>query len=303
VLKLNPRFITAVVKLAEIYSNDLNDQEKALEYAKSARDLSPGDAHISLLVGRIAYKAANYTWAYSLLKQASDVLPRDPEALHALGWAAFSLGKIVEATDCMERVARMAPAGPLAEDARRWLALMQIGGDGSPAKAASEELDRALKTDPNYAPALLAQAVIAANNGDANRAITLYQQVLTRFPEYAPAQKRLAMLYAQVPAELPKAYEFASKARKGLPDDVELTRILAEISYQRKDYVRALEFLSEAARKEPLDANHLYYLGICSLQTKDLDHARAALNQALANGLQDPLASDAKRALQDIKQD
>ena len=114
------------------------------------------------------------------------------------------------------------------------------------------------------------------------------------------AQKNLAKLYSTRPPDLQKAYDLATKARKNLPDDAELTRTLADINYQRKDYSRALGLLMESARKEPLDANHLYYLGMCSLQTKDNDQARESLTQALANGLQEPLAADARRALQDI---
>ena len=82
----------------------------------------------------------------------------------------------------------------------------------------------------------------------------------------------------------------------------ELTRTLAEISYQRRDYQRALELLEEAGQKEPLQANDLYYLGMCFLQTKDVDHARASLNQALAGGLRDPFATEAAKTLQQIKQ-
>jgi Tfp pilus assembly protein PilF len=44
-------------------------------------------------------------------------------------------------------------------------------------------------------------------------------------------------------------------------------------------------------------------LGMCSLQTKDTAQARDALTRALASGLQDPLAADARRVLQSIARD
>ena len=301
VLKLNPKAAPVMAKLAEIYSGPLNDPGKAIEFAKSARDLSPGDPTFDVLLGRIAYKTGNYSWAYSLLKQAASNLPNNPEAMYAFGWAAFSIGKISEARDCMERVLKIVPGTPLAVDAQTWLTFAKFDSDVHPTNGDQEQITAILKKDPGYVPALLAQAAVAEQGGDANRAINLYQQVLNRFPDFAPAQKHLAALYAQPPADLSKAYDFAMKARKALPDDVELTRTLALISYQRKDYTRAMELLQDVARKEPLHPSDLYYLGMCFFQTKDVDQARATLNQALAGGLRDPLAGEATKTLQQIR--
>ena len=50
----------------------------------------------------------------------------------------------------------------------------------------------------------------------------IYNDILRRFPDLAPAQKHLAVLYAQDEATIPQAYELAVKARKILPDDLEL---------------------------------------------------------------------------------
>jgi uncharacterized protein HemY len=108
-------------------------------------------------------------------------------------------------------------------------------------------------------------------------------------------------LYLEDPSALDKAYEFAVKARKTLPSDSELTRTLGEISYQRKEYPRAVQLLQESARTAPLDAKGLYYLGASQLQTKQKPQAKDALERALAAGLQEPLASDAKRLLGEFK--
>ena len=146
----------------------------------------------------------------------------------------------------------------------------------------------------------MAQAAIHLGNGDAKRAAEIYEWVLSRLPDFAPAQKRLAALYLRQPANSDKAYDLATHARKTLPDDPELAEILGEISYGRKEYSRAAQLFDESARKRPLDAKHLFYFGICSAQTKQVDRARKALDQALAAGLEDPLASEAKQTLHDL---
>ena len=47
-------------------------------------------------------------------------------------------------------------------------------------------------------------------------------------PDFVPAQKNLAALYAQDPENLAKAFTLATKARAALPDDPALTETLAE---------------------------------------------------------------------------
>jgi len=300
-LNLNPKLVGALTHLATLYSDSGKDLPKALEYARNARDLAPGDAHTTLLVGRIAYKAGNYLWAYGVLKQSSDQLNDDAAAHHALGWAAFSVGKVEEATAEMEQVTKLAPASAMARDAKTWLDMMALASAASTRSDAAATISAALKANPDYMPAKVAEGALAARTGDVARAIQVYEQVLTRLPDFAPAQKALAALYALQPATLDKASDLGQKARKTLPNDPDLTRTLAEISFQRKDYGRALSLLEESARTAPLDANHLYYMGICSLQTKDTVQAREALTHALETGLKDPFAADARRALQTIQ--
>jgi hypothetical protein len=52
-----------------------------------------------------------------------------------------------------------------------------------------------------------------------------------------------------------------------------------------------------------LDANSLFYLGMSQLQASQKTEARGVLNQSLVAGLQEPRASEAKRALADLQQE
>jgi tetratricopeptide (TPR) repeat protein len=300
-LKLSPKLVPAITKLAELYAGPMNEPAKALEYAKQARDLSPGDQATARLLGRVAYKTGNYSWAYSLLKENSGEGTVDPVTLHALGWSAFYLGKIDEAKEQMRRVAASSPSSPEAADANVWLRMIEVHQNPNGSTNAWHDVESVEKADPRNVPAQLAEAAIYLANGDRDRAAAIYENILRQLPDFAPAQKRLATLYAAKPDRIAMAYDLASKARKTLPEDTELTATLAEISYQRKDYPRAVQLLQENARIGPLDANNLYYLGMSSFYTKETAQARAALTQALAKGLKDPLASDARHALQDLE--
>ena len=77
-------------------------------------------------------------------------------------------------------------------------------------------------------------------------------------------------------------------------------KLLGRLSYEKKEYPRAIQLLQESARKRPLDADSLFYLGMSQLQGRQKTDAQGVLSQALAEGLQEPFATEAKRALGDV---
>jgi tetratricopeptide (TPR) repeat protein len=301
--KLNPKLAPAVIKLAQLYAGPLHNNDKALAYAKEARELAPTDPQVAGILGKVAYQSGNFPWAYSLLQEAVRQRQNDAALVHDLAWAAYSLGKVNEARDTMQKILTTAPESTEAGDAKKFLAVSALDEDPGRLAAAEAEVQKELKSNPDYVPVLMAEAAMQAQRGQTKEAIEIYSSILRRFPDFAPAQKRLAALYARDPALIPSAYDLAIKARKTLPDDPELATLLGRLSYERKEYPRAVQLLQESARKRPLDADALFYLGMSQLQTREKAEAQGALNQALSAGLQDPLASEARRALADLERE
>src|SRR5204863_4435621 len=128
---------------------------------------------------------------------------------------------------------------------------------------------------------LMAQAGLDEQRGQIKPASEIYTSILRRSPDFAPAQKRLAKLYAQEPSTTAAAYDLAIKARKALPDDGELAELLGRLSYEKKEYPRAVQLLHETALKKALDANSLFYLGMSQFQARQSTEARGVLNEAL----------------------
>jgi uncharacterized protein HemY len=149
----------------------------------------------------------------------------------------------------------------------------------------------------------MVQAALDVQHGQVKAATQMYNDILRRLPDFAPAQKRLAALYAQDPSTVVAAYDLATKARKTFPDDPELAELLGRLSYEKKEYPRAVQLLQESARKKSLGADSLFYLGMSQLQARQRTEARGALNEALTDGLQEPLATEAKRALADLQRE
>ena len=298
-LKVNPELSVATTKLAELYAGPLDNNEKALVYAKKARKLAPTDPQTTILLGKIAYQNGNFGWSYSLLQEAAHQRRDDPAVLYSLGWSAYATGKVNEARDLMLKVAAGDGNSHEISDVKKFLRFTMLDQDPKQLVAAKAEVQSEVAANGDYVPALMAQAALYSQH-QPQQAMKIYNDILRRFPDLAPAQKHLAALYAQDEATIPQAYELAVKARKILPDDLELAALLGRLSYARKEYARAVQLLEETARAKRLDPDLLFYLGMSQLQVKQPNEARVVLNEALTNGLQEPFATEAKRALANL---
>jgi tetratricopeptide (TPR) repeat protein len=296
-LAANPKFAAVAMKLAQLYAGPLKNPEKALQFAKKARELMPTDPNATATVGAIALRLKNDGWAYGLLQESARALPKDASVLHDLAWAAYDLGKDTEAKESMQRALEIEPNGEIGNDARTFLSMAKLTENGNALRAGEAEVEKALTTDPTYLPALMAQARIQASKGNAKDATGTYSQILQLAPDFPPAQRELAGLLVADPQRGQAAYDLASKARKNLPDDTKVALVLARASYERKDYSRAIQLFEEILGKQTLDSMSLYYLGMSRKEARQTEGARQALEEALKAGLNEPLAGNAKRAL------
>ncbi len=137
-VKLNPRLASAITKLAQLYAGPLHNKEKALTYAKKARELTPGDPQVTSVLGRVAYQAGNFEWSYTLLQEAARQRENDASLLHDLAWAAYMLGKVSEARETMQKSLATASNFPEAVDARKFVSLTALAENAKELVAARE---------------------------------------------------------------------------------------------------------------------------------------------------------------------
>lgn len=291
--KANPRLVSAVLKLAQL--NAASDGKKALEYARKARELAPGDPRTGALLGAIALHTGNYSWAYSILQEAARQSPDDPNVVHDLAWAAYDIGKVAEARQLMQRLAESMSSSPQTGDARLFLRLTE-----DVAGLNTSEVNSALQTNPSYLPALAARGSLELKERNVTAAQGTFREILKRFPEFAPAERDLADCLLEDSQKLTEASDLAARARKTMPDDPDLQRVLGAISYLRKEYPRAIQLLQQSGSRKPLDPKSLYYLGMAQASANHKVDARSTLNRAIESGLAEPMAGEAKRALTEL---
>jgi len=297
-LELNPKLTTAVIKLAQLHAGPLKNPRKALEFATQARELAPNNPQVTGILGALSYQAGDFPKAYGLLQESASALPNDPGVLYDLAWAAYSQGKVATARKSMQRLLQVTPTPLQFDDATSFLDLIALDQGFKNLAAALPKIEGVLAKNPRHVPALMARAALHVENGETKSATKIYSMVLATFPDFSPAQKWLAALYATDPKNHQKGYDLAVKARATLADDPDLTCILGTLAYQRNEFAYAAQLLKESSGKRPLDSTGLYFLGMSLLETKAIPEAKAALRQALASGLQEPLATDVKRVIE-----
>lgn len=299
ILKVDPNNLAALLNLAQLYAPQ--DAAKAYDTARSAYKLAPDNPVAAHIYGRLAYQNGDFKLANTLLQQTVQNQTGDPQAFFELGQAAYSLGNISAAQSALQKALQLNLPAPQSAQAKQMFDLINLAADPVQAVAATAHVSEILKADPTNVPALMAAGVIDEHNANVSAAEIAYEKVLSRFPDFSPAQRELAILYAKDPTKLAQAADLASKARAIYPDDPALAKASGIIIFQQGDFSRAASQLKNAAGVLPDDPEVFYYLGAAQFKLKDNTHSKASLQNALALKLSGPAADDVRQMLAQLK--
>ena len=300
-LKQNPDAFPVMAKLARLYAWRLNQPDKALSLATAAHKLAPDNADVSAILGHLVYRTGDYVWALSLLENAADQLPNQPDLLYDLAWAYYAVGRIADAQSAMQKALQSGAGFAGSEDAKRFVALADAFGSASKVQAADGLARKILQAEAKYVPALMVSAAAEERAGNFKAARETYGQALEVFPLFAPAERQLAILDAKHFNDDAKGYALAEKARTAYPDDPEVAKSLGILSYCQAKYPRSAELLLECAAKSKDDGELYYYLGMDYYQLKRTRDSKQALERALKLKIPDKLDTEAKRILAGLK--
>jgi tetratricopeptide (TPR) repeat protein len=297
----NPQDWKPMLKLARLYSGSLHQTRKALDLAKTAHDLAPNDARATAMLGELVYDSGDYPWALSLLQESAPKLAGQPTVQYDLALACYAAGRVTQADAAMEKAVKAGAALPTLEQAKQFQAFSAAAKDPAASGISSAQVQAALAKDPHYLPALALSGLLSERRGDTAQAITTCQQILSQYPQFAPAMRQLTFIYAQQSGDLAKAFDMGQKARAYLPDDFELARTLGIVAYKTGEYQRSLQLLRDNSSKFPNDGELMYYLGMDYYQLKKRDESRKTLQRALALNVPAALAGEANRVLSELK--
>jgi tetratricopeptide (TPR) repeat protein len=300
-LTIAPNFPLALNNLAVLYSERLEQLDKAYDLAKRANEAAPNEPHLTDTLGWILFKKGEYGNALRLLQDSAAKLPDQPEIQFHLGMAHYMLGQEGPASVALQKAADASADFVGKDEARQRLALLSIDTKaGNP--GVRSELESYLRKQPNDPAALMRLGELQQRDGSVDQAVKTYEKVVVDNPLYAPATRQLALLYGQLSTDSAKAYELVTKARQAYPDDPDIAKTLGILDYRRGSFPQAVELLKQATAKRKDDPELLYYLGEAHRQLKQWDECKQVLQTALKLNLSPGLANDAQRALADCSE-
>ena len=297
--KLSPQNAMIMENLASLYLP--KDTTKGIAWGNAAYKLLPNDPEVSHLLGRLYFLSGDYKWALTLLQLTAQAEPQNPTVLFDLGKAYYSMGKVEQARTTMQNALQSGNAFAQMDDAKRFLAMTDLANRPLQALAMQAQIQEFLKSSPDYVPALMIEAAIAEQQTNLPTAQRIYADVLKRYPDFAPAQKRLAILYAKNPDDDSKAYPLAVKAHTAFPDDPEIAKALGIIVFRQGDYAHATGLLQESIHQMHQDPELLYYLGMAQYHLNHRLESKDILQKALDLNLSGEQAANAKRTLAELK--
>jgi tetratricopeptide (TPR) repeat protein len=172
--------------------------QDAVEVFTKGVSLFPQSVRMLLGLASAHYSAASYDESARWFYKATDLSPNDPQPYLFLG--KVQARQITESSGFKERMARFAKLAP-----NNALANYYCGTTLSGDKA-RRLLEKAIKLDPQLAPAHLRLGIIAARAGNYPEAIHAYRSALEADPDLAEAHYRLSEAY-RLTGDLAKAKE------------------------------------------------------------------------------------------------
>ncbi len=294
VLKISTNNLPALNDLAYLYTERLNDLDRALELATKAHALAsamPDRPELARYVyaatdtlGWVHYRRGDYGQALTLLRESAEHLPFDAEIAYHLGMTYYMLGEEGSASTYLRRaLADSSKTFSGIETARERLAVLSLEGE----RATPEDkarLEAELAKSPNDPIVLGKLAVVLEREGAAERAAAMLEKAVSRQPKAIGTRVRLAKLYAG-PLKAPeKGLQQAREAYKLAPQEPGVLADLARVGIAGGDFVWAQTLLLEAGRRAPADPEIALDLASVTFSVGQVNAAGAALQRALAGG-------------------
>src|SRR5271169_1605896 len=234
--------------LLDLYELSLGDKnwDAALDSLRRATEVNPDNGARLLALGRKARADGDLVHARQVFATAAGTSPKDTSVLTE--YASVLLhAKDVDAA--LEPLMKAAAAEPDREIVRANLAA-EIGRKGL-WKDAEKEYREAIRSDPDYAPALRGLGTLLLERGEPAGAIEPLQKAVLRDPASVEGAWALARAQRQTGALRDAAQSLARSAGldKALLDDE-----AGAVAYERGRYEEAVGFFEKALAKEPNSA-------------------------------------------------
>jgi tetratricopeptide (TPR) repeat protein len=213
--KLKPNTADSLYSVGMLESAEGN-YEVALSHLKQAHALAPQAIPILTQLIINAMQANRAQMAVDFANELLQLKPDDPESLYLFGAASLQAGSLSAAQSALERFAKKRP-----EDQRGCLALgIAFAGQPGRQQQAKSQFEQCVKLDPGNVEPKYQLGLIFKSEGEVQKAIQMFEEVITRAANHSNALRDLGALYIQTGAEA-KARAVLERAAALKPEDAE----------------------------------------------------------------------------------
>lgn len=247
VLKADPDNVVALVGLAGI-AEAQRDYGKMEEYLLRAREKNPQAIEPGLLLTRYYVLQNQPLKAIEIARDTYEKNPENPAVLESLAKTQLANRQLADAIATTKKLIGLAPAVP--DHQLLYAKLLRQNGES---QAALGQLDKIVKAFPDFIPAQVASAEVAAAEGKFDQAMKTAKSLQSKHPKSAAGYRlegELLLAQRQAKASLPAL----EKAQQLEPDSVSIRR-LSTAWHLAGDQQRSVEVLKSWLKEHDADAD------------------------------------------------
>jgi tetratricopeptide (TPR) repeat protein len=235
----------ALNNLAYLYSEKLNNLDRAHELARRSRELLPDDPRIADTLGWILYRRGEYAQALVHLQESAGRLGQLGEVQYHLGMAHYALGNEAPARTAFQLALNLEPQAAWNQEIRD--RLMVLDAEVTPASAETLGRLRELVVERKDDVLLLSRLARAMESaGRLDEALATYRRAVTVSPDAViPLIGQARVTAAQ--GEVAEALVLARRARDFVKGDPAALYEIGRIGFLAGDHAWSYALLQEAA--------------------------------------------------------
>lgn len=256
VLKQKSDFIPAMNNLAFLYSEENKNLDRALELATTVYKKLPDNPNVADTLGWIYVMKNVYSQAEPYLQQALTAMPDNASINYHMGMLRYRQKQQQEAETLLTKA-------------------VEKGLSENEQKGAEEILTAIVLSNEK-----LQTALSLKDEGKAEQAIPLFEEILKDEGFNSDAAAALAVLYAEQNKDITKALELAQKAYDGQPNNPLAADALGWVYYYQGSLLMAKQYIEEALQADTSYGPAYLHLGAVYLKKEDPAAAKKEFESA-----------------------
>ncbi|MCH6255347.1 tetratricopeptide repeat protein [Puniceicoccaceae bacterium K14] len=292
IIELDSSHADASFLLVDIYQKS-SQSERALEVAKSNYNKYPDNFRASFQLGKLVLKMRDFDWSYTLLSRAYQAEPSLEDLAYNFSIAAFAIGDLENASEAASQAISTSSEKIESKAIQLEKSLAYFLNENTEFEETEASI---LDTEDGIenAPSKLAHAWALEVVGQNEEALSLYENLLSLFPNHTPALSRILRIKARTNVFSETQLAIANKIRQDNPDRYDFIVALACYSYIGEEYERTLQYFEGSRNFISVDAEALFFWGMAYQKSELTEDAIETLSRAIDEGLKEPFLTEAK---------